>query len=244
VVVDRSSPLPLYHQIKQAVLGRVEHGQYLPGELIPPERDLAEEFKVSRITVRRAIEDLAREGLFVRIQGKGTFVTPLKVSDSSKRVGGFAEELRLTGFEAKFKVIEVSTIPCPPGVARKLNIDEGSNVLYIYRLALADNEPIATAIVYLAVEESISVNADELDSYDSIYSFLEERYSFHFAGGERIMEAVGATAEEAAALGIEEGKPIFLSRLTIWGRSKSEPIAYAKVAIRGDRYKYRMEVER
>jgi GntR family transcriptional regulator len=244
VVVDRSSPLPLYHQIKQAIWERLECGQYLPGELIPPERDLAEEFKVSRITVRRAIDDLAREGLFTRIQGKGTFVAPLQLLDSSKRVGGFADELRLAGFEPEFKVIEIGMVSCPSDVARKLRIDEGTNILYVYRLALADNELIATAIVYLAVEESISVDADELDSYDSIYSFLEEKYGFHFAGGERIMEAVGATAEEAAALGIEEGNPIFLSRLTIWGQSKGEPIAYAKVAIRGDRYKYRMEIER
>lgn len=244
MTVDRSSPLPLYHQINQAILERLERGHYLPGELIPPERDLAEEFKVSRITVRRAIEDLTREGFFVRIQGKGTFVTPLKVSGSSKRVGGFADELRLSGFEAEFKVIEISMIPCPPNVAPKLHLDAGSNVLHVYRLALADNEPIATAVVYIAVDESVSVDADELDRYDSIYSFLEERYGFHFTGGERTMEAAGATAEEAALLGIEEGSPIFLVRLIIWGQFRGEPVAYAKVAVRGDRYKYRIEIER
>ena len=244
MVVDRSSPLPLYHQVKQTVLERVERGRYLPGELIPPERDLAKEFMVSRITVRRAIDDLAREGLFIRIQGKGTFVAPLQVLGSSKRVGGFADELRLAGFEPEFKVIEIGMIPCPSDVARKLRIDEGSNVLYVYRLALADDEPIATAVVYLVVSEAVSVNVDELDRYDSIYSFLEEEYGFYFTGGERTMEAVGATVEEAAALGIEEGSPVFLSRLTIWGRSRGEPAAYTKVAIRGDRYKYRMEIER
>jgi GntR family transcriptional regulator len=245
VVVDRSSPLPLYHQIKQTVLEWIERGQYLPGELIPPERDLAEKFEVSRITVRRAIEDLTREGLFVRIQGKGTFVAPLKVSGSSKRVGGFVDELRLAGFETtELKVIEIGMVPCPSDAARRLHIDEGSIVLYLYRLARADDEPIATAVVYLAVGESVSVNADELDRHESIYSFLEKEYGFHFTGGEKIMEAVGATPEEAAILGIEERSPVFLSRLTIWGQSKSEPIAYAKVAIRGDRYKYRMEIGR
>ncbi len=58
------------------------------------------------------------------------------------------------------------------------------------------------------------------------------------------MEAAGATAEEAALLGIEEGSPIFLVRLIIWGQFRGEPVAYAKVAVRGDRYKYRIEIER
>jgi GntR family transcriptional regulator len=180
----------------------------------------------------------------VRIQGKGTFVAPLKVSGFSKRVGGFVDELRLAGLETELKVIEISLIPCPPDVARKLHIDEGSNVLYVYRLASADDEPIAIATVYLAMEESMSVDADELDRHESIYSFLEAKYGFRFTGGEKNMEAAGATAEEAGILGVEEGSPIFLERLTIWGRSRGKSVAYTKVAIRGDRYKYRMEIER
>jgi GntR family transcriptional regulator len=244
MVVDRSSPLPLYYQIKQALLERVERGQYLPGELIPPERDLEEEFKVSRITVRRAIEDLAKEGLFIRIQGKGTFVTPVKVSDSSKQLGSLSDQLRLAGFEVKHEVIEIGRVPCPTDVARKLHMDEGSGVLHVHRLALADDEPIATAVTYVAVDESVSVDADEIKHYDSTYSLLEERHGLRFAGGEKTMEAVAASPEEAAVLGIEEGAPIFLLKVTIWGRSRSEPVCYARVAVRSDRYKYRMEIER
>jgi GntR family transcriptional regulator len=146
--------------------------------------------------------------------------------------------------ETELKVIEISLIPCPSAIAPKLCIDEGSNVLYLCRLASADDEPIAIATVYLAMEETISVDADQLDRHESIYSFLDEKYGLRFTGGEKTMEAAGATAEEAALLGIEEGSPIFLERLTIWGRSRGESVAYTKAAIRGDRYKYRMEIER
>src|SRR5574341_1099270 len=91
--VDRNLPVPLYYQLREALLTLIKEGRLKEGDLIPTERELGERFQVSRITVRRAIDELAREGYLVTQQGKGTFVARPKIQRHMTHMKSFSEEM-------------------------------------------------------------------------------------------------------------------------------------------------------
>src|SRR5437763_13699660 len=95
--IYRNSPLPRYYQLKEIMRERVRAGEWQPGDLIPSERDLGEEYGISRMTARQAITDLGNEGLFYREQGKGTFLSQWKITQQLLQLTVFIEDIRVRG---------------------------------------------------------------------------------------------------------------------------------------------------
>ena len=116
-------PVALYYQLKNELLKKITSKQWLPGEKIPSEKELCQIYGVSRITVRKALDELAESGHLVRRQGKGTFVTNVSVEQRLSKFYSFSEELKKHGMQEKVKVIRLEQIPATQEIADRLEIE-------------------------------------------------------------------------------------------------------------------------
>lgn len=234
--IDRSSPVPLYYQLKRILLRHIQNGDIVPGEALPSEVELQQRYGVSRITVRRALSDLASEGYISRQPGRGTFVLQPKLQDRSEKLGGFADDLVAQGFKVESQILEHGRRPAPRGVARKLGVDEGQSLLYMQRLVYANGEPIALATGYFNLGEEIIFTTEELES-DSIYPLLERKHGIPLRRADRTLEATVALEHEAQMLHVKPNTPLLLAELIVYD-GQGRRVAFVKAVYRGDRYKY------
>jgi GntR family transcriptional regulator len=240
--IDRSSPLPLYYQLKRILLRHIQNEDIIPGQAIPSETELQERYSVSRITVRRALSDLASEGYISRQAGRGTFVLRPKLQDRSETLGGFVADLTARGFKVESQILEYEMQPVPQYVAKKLGVDEGQPVLYFQRLVYADGEPIGLAMAYFNLGEGITFTREELNS-DSIFPLLEHKYNIVLRRADRTVEATLALRNEAELLDTKPNKPILLAEIIVYDQ-QDQRVGFVKTLYRGDRYKYYHSITR
>ncbi len=233
--IDRSSPLPLYYQLKRILLRHIQNEDIIPGEAIPSETELQERYGVSRITVRRALSDLASEGYISRQPGRGTFVLRPKLQSPSEKLG-FGDSLAAQGFKVEWQILQYGLQPAPQRVAQKLHIAEGQPLLYFQRLVYADDEPIMLAKVYVKVGEGMTLTHEEINS-SSVYPLLERKYGIVVHHADRTIEATVALEDEARVLHSKVNSPILLVETIIYD-GRDQPAVFVKALYRGDRYKY------
>ncbi|WP_165423354.1 GntR family transcriptional regulator [Ktedonosporobacter rubrisoli] len=230
---------PLYKQIAHTLRSEIEE-KLQPGETIETEAELEQRFSVSRITVRRAIDELVHQGLLVRRQGSGTFVAQRKVTQELGVLHSWTERMRELGLEPHTVDCEMLQVVPPAWVAEALQIDLNApeNVLRIQRLRYADEEPISLMVDYLRLRFSPDIAEKGLEG-ESLYETLEKRYGLDLARVSDKVTARRATHFEASLLGVEPGAPVlFVTRVTYL--PNDEPVVAATVVSRADRYEYRV----
>lgn len=240
--IDRASRVPLYYQLEQFVIRDIEGGYLRPNDPIPTERELEERFGVSRATVRQAIAELIASGYLYRRRGKGTFVAPPRLEDTS-RLGMFLEELRQQGLHVETEVLQFHRTAPTDRAARFLNLPEGSTVYVASKRVMADGEPVAVTWGCFNFPPHVILTADDVRMHDTIYAVLESRYGIIVARAEKAIQAVAATPSEALALDVEDGSPLLLSE-TVAYTTSGDAIDFVRTFYRGDRYTYRTVVVR
>jgi len=240
-MIDRNNPLPLYEQLKLALLTRIRSEDLTPGEALPSEVALGERYGVSRITVRQALRALADEGFISRQQGRGTFVLPQKLEYRISQLGAMHSDLKAQGIESSVKVLEYETVPAPHKAAQKLEVNEGFSLLFIRRLLLIDNEPIAILSGYYNFGEGITITRQELEE-TPLFRLLESKYGISLHRFSVNIEATLPWDEEIELLGITPGIPMLLLETLVWDQ-EGRPIILLKNSYRGDRYKHNYQVE-
>src|ERR1700692_3080551 len=123
--IVRKSPLPRYYQLKEIMREKIASGEWNPADLTPSERELGEQYGISRMTARQAITELVNEGLFFREQGKGTFVSRHKITQQLIRLTGFTEDIRARGQRPGTRVLSASMLPADEVAAERLRIHPG-----------------------------------------------------------------------------------------------------------------------
>ena len=123
--------LPLYATVERVVAGEILNGSLPVGTRLPTEDQLIERFGVSRITVRRAVQNLAARGLVDVRWGRGTFVAAPRITQPLTSLTGFVEDMASLGLTATARVLRVETVPADAGVAAKLDVDPGTRVTHI-----------------------------------------------------------------------------------------------------------------
>ncbi|HYC09620.1 MAG TPA: GntR family transcriptional regulator [Steroidobacteraceae bacterium] len=166
--LDEASSLPLYQQLQRALRRAIETRVLGPDDALPPERDLAEEFKVSRITVRKAIDGLVGEGLLVRRQGSGTFVCA-RVEKNFSKLTSFSEDMRARGRRPRSVWLRKSAGTVTPEEALTLRSSPGTPVYRFHRIRFADDAPMA--LEYATILASCLPSLDAVES--SLYAALE-----------------------------------------------------------------------
>jgi GntR family transcriptional regulator len=242
--IDRSSALPYYVQLKEALTEGIRSGRWKPGERLPSEPELCQSFDVSRTVVRQALQDLVYEGVIVREKGRGTFVAEAKISSTSlvHSLIGFHQDMAERGFEPYSKVLEQVMMPATLQVARYLHIEELNPVIKLERLRFIHEDPIVLVTSYLPYEICpLAVTADF--TRQSLYAFLAETYAIALSRGRRRIEATVANEELAELFRIEPGAPL-LRMESVTFSEQDRPIEYFVGFFRGDRSRFEVEVLR
>ncbi len=143
--LDDTSAQPLYQQLQRALRGAIESGVIGPDDALPPERDLAEMLKVSRITVRKAIDELVEDGLLIRKQGSGTFVSN-RVEKNFAKLTSFSEDMRARGREPRSVWMNRAAGTVTPEESLTLRSSPGTPVFRFHRIRYADDAPMAHRI--------------------------------------------------------------------------------------------------
>jgi GntR family transcriptional regulator len=238
LTIDRTSPLPLHHQLKQHLLEQIESGAWKPDDLIPSEQELQDQFNLSRTTVRQALSDLVHEGLLVRERGRGTFVTPPKMTHSPDAHRGLTEFMQEQGITPGWRVLESGLVQAPNEAAAALGLPPLSRAWRIRRLRLAEGKPIGLHTAFLPEGLAAQINRAALTTGGSLH-YLSHLPQMMTSRARRTIEAIPAPEPDATLLQIAPGSPILqISRVV--RSSAGDPLEYLQARYRGDRFKYQI----
>ena len=224
--------VPLYGKVEEVLAAEIARGDLQTGDRLPSEDELLTRFGVSRITVRRAIQNLIQRGVLEIRRGLGTFVLAPTISQELTKLTGFVEDMDTHGRKASARVVSKSIVAANEIVARQLEIGRGTRVMRIQRVRLADSVPMSFDETYLPLDVGKKIVRNDL-RVKPIFTLLEEKYGFSLMEAEYKLEAAAASAQVAEALDVPKGSPIFRIERTSFTEDGA-PIDYETLSYRGD----------
>ena len=239
--LDRTTPIPLYYQLKQILLDAIRRGDYPVDSMIPTEKELSEMFQISRTTVRQAITEMVQEGWLYRIASKGTFVARLKIKqDFIKKLETFNEQILRTGCRPSTEVLKLEVMEMPLPVREHFGLKEKGRYIYLYRRRFADDDPIVTVETWLPYDRCAFVMTHNFVE-ESMYNVLAKNDATRICHVTRVLEAVAANSRDVETLNVRRGKPIQFSSTIGFNRAE-EPIEYSLARYRGDRNRFEVDL--
>jgi GntR family transcriptional regulator len=232
-------PVPLHHQVYLDLRAALDAGEWRPGDLLPPERQLAARYGCSLITVRRALSELAREGRLERTRGRGTTVLRPRIERDFAGTLSFAEEMQDRGLDPETRLLASRPESAGEHVAQALGIEPGSPTLYLERLRIAAGEPLLLEQVHLPAERFPGLLASDLEG-GSLYDLLTLRYGTRVTRARESLEPVLLHTREARLLGQAPRTPALLIEGIAFS-AEGAPIEFARSYVRGDRTRYYIE---
>ena len=237
----REAPDPLYLQLKDSLVAEIASGRYRSNQRLPSERELSTRFKVSRMTVRQALLELARDGTIYTRVGKGTFVADHKIDQQLRALTGFSQDVRARGGKPASRVLEARVVPAMPDVAAALRVAPEAEVILLSRLRLSDGIPLAVETAYLPFARFPKLLHHNF-ARESLYDVLETEYKLTLTQAEQSIEAALASAREIELLRLTPPAAVLrMQRLTL--TADSVPVEYVHSVYRGDRYKFRSTLQ-
>ena len=237
----RDKAIPLYYQLETILRKKITSGDYSPDTPLPSEDALAEEYEVSRITVRQALSSLEQDGLVIRQRGKGTFVSERASTIELPRFTGSIEDLILMGKRTKTKIIESSWIDPPDIIRQQLKVKDGK-VLRIEKVRYIEGDPFSHVFNYLPPELGNNLPMNLVKSKPMLM-ILEDELGVRANEAEQSVEATIADAEDASLLDIRVGDPLLKAERTVYD-DKGNPVEYVSVVYRADKYAFTMKLKR
>ena len=233
------SRTPKYIQVKEEIRRRIRSKEWTAGCRIPVEAEFCEMFGVSRITVRKALEELQMEGYLVKIQGKGTFVQEQMVEQRLCKFYSFSEELRRQGIWEKAQVMELSIISADETLANRLQIVVGEQVHRIYRIRRTEHGPYAVETSYIPVSFAPDISRDMINE-NGLYNTLEA-HGVIVNSAKETFKAINVNKEQSDLLNVRiDAAAIGLTRTTYSGAIIVE---YCVCVVRGDFFSYSVELK-
>lgn len=234
--LDSKSPIPLYFQLKQILVGEIEKGTWNPGDIMPTEHQLQGQYSVSRTTVRQAMQELEMEGKIIRYRGRGTFVAKPKVGHGPDHYPTLTDHLLAQGITPGWQVLSSEWEAVPRDIAEQLNVKSQERVFCLRRLRMENTEPIGYHIAYVPPAFADAIDEKYFAEGGSL-RYLQNQDLLENSTATRVLEAVPATQEEADYLHIEKGAPMLLIRRVVIS-PEGKPIEAFRGVYRGDRFEY------
>lgn len=230
-MLQRSSPLPLYQQLARLLNQRIASGEWKPGDQIPGDHELQQVYRLSRATVRQAVQDLERAGLVTRQRGRGTFVSvPAPVHGRT----GVGESLLRRGMQPGWRVVLAGPAPASPAVAERLRISPGAEVFHSLRVRLADTCPIGQLEAWVPFGLADELDLGRLAAGPSL-DYLRGRGLLRRARVVRSVTAAAADPTTAANLEIPAATPVLqVVRLVL--AADGRPLEHCCATYRTDRF--------
>lgn len=239
---NSNKEVPLYQQILFELSKRIENGIYPVDTAIPSESALQEEFGVSRITVRRAIQELELSGYVRKEHGKGTFVLPHASYTNLVGAMGFSQETIMSGDRPSSIILEFKSETPPIFVQEYLHLEEDEEVYYLKRLRLKNGRILGLNETFISKSRGIHIEETELNEHMSLYAMYEEN-GLPITRATETIEAKMPSDEIKQALYMEEGDPVF-RRERITYTSDNLPLEFSINTYKASEYKYVIELRR
>src|SRR5215475_7793859 len=230
-----------YQQVREELEAEIERGRRPVGSRLPPERALAQHFGVSRVTLRRSLEEMARAGTVAR-SGTGWMVASPAIGEPPNVLMSFSEMAASRGLKPGGRVLDRRRRPATIDEAEALGLAPGAALFELERLRLLDDVPIL--IDRTRIPLSLAPGLDKVNmEHRSLYEVLEQRFAIRPTRARLTVEAIPADERRARLLGLEPGQPLLLCQQ----QSEDElgrRIELCEMVYRGDRYRFRATLER
>jgi GntR family transcriptional regulator len=244
-MLDRNSYVPLYRQLEVQLLADLDKGVWEAGTSFPSESSLMQQYRVSRATVRKALEGLAQRGRIRKQQGLGTVVSTTSLDELVPYLKGFSADALSQGMTPSHQILALETLPPSNKVSQKLLLRPADTVLHLSRLNLADDKPVTLTHTYLAgpwlATEGIEITAESLGS-GSLYQLLLTKYHIRLTRALVTIRAGNARLEDAKALRRSARSPFLLSEIVAFAEDGT-PVEYTESIGRSDRHEWSVSIQ-
>ncbi|MDY0409254.1 GntR family transcriptional regulator [Virgibacillus soli] len=237
--MDKQSKVPLYLQLMEVLIEKINGNDYVEHDKLPSERELCDIYNLSRITVRQALQELEKEGYIYKLHGKGTFVAPKSFNQKLVKLYSFTEEMKKIGKTPTTKVISFEEMAIDERLAHKMNMEPLDEVYVVTRLRLADGEPLMYETSYLPKRMFPGLSMVALEK-KPMYDLFRDEYQI---GVTKAVERFSATLirrEQAAHLQMVVNQPAMLIRR--YAYYMDQLIEYTISVARGDKFSYSVEL--
>ncbi len=236
------SVTPLYAQLRDQLRASILEGRLLPHDKLPSEAELSAEHGISRITVRQALGDLQKEGLILRQQGKGAFVSPPHTSQSLNRLQGLGEALAMQGQSVHSRRLSMRSLKLPGSVAAQLRLAPGAVGMRLMTLRYVAREPLSVNVSWFA--QALGERIARLDvSGRDLIEVLEKDIGEPVAQAHLEISAVAMPAREAKWLKVSPGEPALRVHRLLCSVQES-PLQVETATYRADVFSYRLSLTR
>lgn len=235
--VDTSSFTPAYYQLARILYGRIMEGDLRPGDRVPSENELSEEFGLSRMTARKAITVLTDEGLVHRDKGRGTFVSKPRVEGGYFLIPDFHEEMRKQGLASEVSLLGVKVVPAGRTAADRLGIKKGERVIYMERILAGSGEPMVFDRKYMLLDRSQPLLEAEL-GHGSVEELFSDNPLTAPVRADLELSVTRLTAAEARMLAGRKGSPAFCMEQLIYA-ANDRRVVWGWLIFRGDKFSFR-----
>jgi GntR family transcriptional regulator len=233
-------PVPLHHQVYLHLTAALDGGEWKRGKQIPTERELAERYGCSLITVRRALDELAREGRLERTRGRGTFVAEPPIVRDILGPAGFADEIRALGYRPYSVVVTARAEEASLAVAAALAIPPGAPVHYLERIRGADDVPLLLEQVRLPAAMFPGLLDHDFSREESLWDVLRNDFHHPVERWQEVLSAVVPNTREAALLGLRTRRPSILLEGAAF-TTADVPIEQSRTVVSTERARYFVE---
>lgn len=238
-MINKNNKLPLYLQLIENIIKKIEHGDYKEDEKLPSEREFCDIYSLSRITVRNALQTLEQEGYIYKLHGKGTFVAPKTYKQKLVKVYSFTEEMKKLGKTPQTDVLSFDIISVDKMLSQKMTLDLDQKVYRIKRLRLADNVPFIYETSYLPIGIFPHLTKQDLEK-QPMYSIFMKHYNIGVSKATEQFSVTSLRDEEAYYLKSEAEKPAMLLKRLAY--HEDTLIEYTVSVISGNKFKYTVEL--
>lgn len=242
-MLDRHSSIPLYKQIANDLIDRINNREYKPNERIPTEQSLLEKYSVSRLTVRRALNILEEANLISIIQGKGMFVKNSTIEMNLDELRGFNQMLSEQELDYSSKLLGVERTFAPEEVCKALQISQDEETFNINKLYIVDERPIAVLKTYLSPDLNLTDDLQEFLADSTLLELFEEKFNLELKEARYSIEAKPTTYEVSEILNVSLGYPLLLvSRITQNDKDKVVEMTYMYLC--SDAYQFKFTIKK
>lgn len=225
-------PLALYQQVKDHVLRKIGDGSLAAGARVPSEQELVNEFGVARMTVNRALRELAEQGVIVRVAGVGSFVAEEKPQSTLLRIANIGEEITQRGHDHRFELLDMRRESASPEVAAALDLAVGASVFHLHGVHFENELPVQIEDRYVNPRLVPDFMDQDFSAVQpSVYLVRNVQYDQI----EHVVDAILPTAEQARLLQMAIDQPCLMLTRRTWLRGV--PITWVHCVHPGMRYR-------
>jgi len=229
----------LHSQLKEALIAMISNEALKPGDQLPTQKELGAQYEMSHMTVRRALDELIKEGVISSVRGKGLYVTSQTLPTDIGSLVSFDEQILRLGMTPSKRVLCGEIIPASTVLAQMLKVDVGIPLVSLERLLLANNTPVALIVAYLPDYLCPGLLGYDLEK-GSMFGTLRQIFGLQLSGAVSIVQTVLANKQQANLLQIQRPAAL-LSREQQTYLSDGKIIEFSRSFMRGDNYHIRIQ---